>query len=228
MKAILLETRDLAPGVRHFTFEAPEANQFTFVPGQFISFKHTFEDTEYTRAYSLASPPNGNRFDLCLNLVSDGVFSHYLFSLEPGAQLEFAPPLGFFTLRHRDCDALMIATGTGIAPFRSILQTSLDEITGRVSLLFGTRYQESILYRNEWEDLCRRYSRFQFYATLTRPRAEWQGLTGRVQSHLDSLLGSRTDMDVYLCGLKEMVDDVRRILKQKGFDRKQIIYEKYD
>jgi CDP-4-dehydro-6-deoxyglucose reductase len=49
-----------------------------------------------------------------------------------------------------------------------------------------------------------------------------------VQSHLDEILEGRIDLDVYLCGLKEMVDDVRRLLKQRGFDRKQIIYEKYD
>lgn len=228
MQAILLSTADLAPGVRHFCFEVPEVDQFTFVPGQFVSLFHRLNGTVYTRAYSVASPPDGRRFELCLNLVPGGAFSTYLFSLNPGAHVEITPPLGYFTLRRRDRDALMIATGTGIAPFRSILRNSLHEITGHVTLLFGTRYEAGILYREEWATLQRRYGNFQFRPTLTRASEGWDGLTGRVQSHLDGLLGVRTDTDVYLCGLKEMVDDVRRLLKAKGFDRKQIIYEKYD
>jgi ferredoxin-NADP reductase len=228
MKATLLSTADLAPGVRHFCFEVPEVDQFTFVPGQFVSLVNTLDGSEYTRAYSVASPPGGNRFELCLNLVPDGLFSAYLFSLTAGAQLEVTPPLGYFTLRRRDRDVLMIATGTGIAPFRSILENSLHELTERATLLFGTRYEQGILYQGEWADLERRYRNFQFWPTLTRATPAWTGRTGRVQAHLEEALAGRTDIDVYLCGLKEMVDDLRRLLKEKGLDRKQIIYEKYD
>jgi ferredoxin-NADP reductase len=228
MKAILIDLVDLAPGMRHFRFEVPEVDVLTFVPGQFVSLKSQLNGTEYTRAYSIASEVNGNQFDLCLNLVPAGVFSAHLFSLKPGAEVEFAPPLGYFTLRSRDHDTVMIATGTGIAPFRSILRNSVQHISGRVSLLFGTRYEESILYASEWREMQQRHSHFRFWPTLTRPAPNWNGRTGRVQSHLDEVLEGRTDLDVYLCGLKEMVDDVRRLLKQRGFDRKQIIYEKYD
>jgi ferredoxin-NADP reductase len=228
MKATLLHTVDLAPGVRHFCFEVAEIDQLAFVPGQFVSLVNTLDGSEYTRAYSVASPPDGNRFELCLNLVPGGVFSAYLFSLRPGEQVDITPPLGYFTLRHRDRDALMIATGTGIAPFRSILKSALHEISGRVTLLFGTRYEAGILYQDEMTDLSTRYRNFEFWPTLTRGTPAWTGRAGRVQAHLDEALAGRTNVDVYLCGLKEMVDDVRRLLKQKGLDRKQIIYEKYD
>jgi CDP-4-dehydro-6-deoxyglucose reductase, E3 len=53
-------------------------------------------------------------------------------------------------------------------------------------------------------------------------------LTGRVQSHTLEALGDRRDMDIYICGLKEMVNDVRGLLKEKGVDRKRVIYERYD
>jgi CDP-4-dehydro-6-deoxyglucose reductase len=49
-----------------------------------------------------------------------------------------------------------------------------------------------------------------------------------VQAHLEDAIAGRRDVDIYLCGLKEMVDDVRGIVKGMGFDRKQIRYEKYD
>ena len=62
----------------------------------------------------------------------------------------------------------------------------------------------------------------------SRPEPSWIGRTGHVQQHLLEAVGDRRDMDVYVCGLKAMVDDVRAQLKGMGFDRKQIIYEKYD
>ena len=61
-----------------------------------------------------------------------------------------------------------------------------------------------------------------------QPDAIWKGRTGRVQAHLAEAVGERRDIDVLLCGLKEMVDDLRRTLKEMGFDRKRIRYEKYD
>ncbi|MBV9442256.1 MAG: oxidoreductase, partial [Acidobacteriaceae bacterium] len=69
--------------------------------------------------------------------------------------------------------------------------------------------------------------------TLTRPAETWNGRTGRVLAHLDEVLALETPedlstIDVYICGLREMVDDVRKELKARGLDRKQIIYEKYD
>ena len=63
---------------------------------------------------------------------------------------------------------------------------------------------------------------------MTRPELSWQGRTGRVQQHLGEAIGDRRDIEVYICGLREMVDDVRARLKAMGFERKHIIYEKYD
>lgn len=228
MKATLVRATDVAPGVRHFCFEVADEKTFSFVPGQFVSLNGSFQGSEYTRAYSVASAPDGNRFELCLNLVPGGVFSAFLFTLAPGSEVELTPPLGYFTLRNPDRDAVMIATGTGVAPFRSMLLAHMPTITSRVTLLFGTRYEEGILYDGEFQDLQSRYANFQFWPTLTRAREIWAGRAGRVQSHLDEALAGRTDVDIYLCGLKEMVDDVRRLVKAKGYDRKQIIYEKYD
>ena len=76
--------------------------------------------------------------------------------------------------------------------------------------------------------MARTHANFRFWPTLTRPDAGWKGRQGRVQAHLAEAVGGRRDVDFYLCGLKEMVDETRGILKGQGFDRKQIFYEKYD
>jgi ferredoxin-NADP reductase len=228
MKARLVDSHELAPNTRHFVFESPEWPA-AFVPGQFLSVTATVGEDEITRAYSIVSPPGGNRFALCANLVLEGHLSPFLFALKLGDEIGFKGPYGAFILRRPVSDSLFVATGTGIAPFRSILLSKLAEHPDhRFTLLFGVRHEHSLLYHDEFVGLAKAHSNFEYQPTLTRPEANWTGRTGRVQPHAFELLGERHDVDVYICGLREMVDDLRLQLKERGFDRKRIIYEKYD
>jgi len=117
-------------------------------------------------------------------------------------------------------------------------------------LILGVRYQSHLLYSAEFETFAQQYSQFKYWPTLTQPGPEWTGRTGRVQAHLfEALAEARADvaseaaaksasatnsgavnldLDVYLCGMKAMVDEVRNLLKHMGYDRKQIRSEKYD
>jgi ferredoxin-NADP reductase len=229
VQAKLIEWVEIAPGVRHFVFEAPQLERLEFLPGQFVSLSDSVASRDITRAYSIASAPgNGNRFELCLNRVDDGVFSPHLFDLSAGDVVNMQPPLGTFTLRQPLRDSLFVATGTGIAPFRSMLKAALQANSPALTLLFGVRQESNLLYREEFEVMARQFPQFRFWPTLTQPCPDWGGRTGRVQTHLAEAIGGRSDIDIYLCGLQPMVDDVRQILKSMGFDRKQIRYEKYD
>jgi ferredoxin-NADP reductase len=165
--------------------------------------------------------------------VEDGAGSPFLFQLKPGDEVEMEEPLGYFTLRHPGHRSVFIATGTGIAPFRSMLLEHLPKTQPRITLLFGARNEEDLLYRDELEHLAAQYESFLFIPTITRPTESWTGRAGRVQEHLDEALAipsyeDPSTLDIYICGLKEMVDDVRAELEKRGFDHKQIIYEKYD
>ena len=230
MEAKLIDSREIAPGVRHFEFEAQGVERLEFLPGQFTSFTEMIAGKEITRAYSMASAPSGtNRFELCLNRVEPGHLSPRLFDMKPGDRIEMRQPLGTFLLRRQaPRDSVFIATGTGIAPFRSMLQAHLTASSPAFTLLFGVRYESHLLYREEFEGMARTHTNFRFWPTLTRPDSGWTGCQGRVQNHLAEAIGDRRDLDFYLCGLKEMVDEVRALLKGQGFDRKQIFYEKYD
>lgn len=229
MIARLIESREIAPGVRHFVFEAPEVDRLEFVPGQFVSFTEMLQGKKITRPYSIASAPDGNRFDLCLNLVEDGLFSPHLFAMKPGASVEMSAPLGYFVLRNPGREAIFVATGTGIAPFRAMAGAYLSQRDAKqLTLIFGVRYKKTLLYRCEFEELEKQHANFRFWPALSRPEPDWKGRTGHVQRHLLEALDGRRDVDVYICGLKLMVDDVRALLKGVGFGRKQIIFEKYD
>ncbi len=229
MNAQLLGSQEIAPDVRHFVFAVPNVERFDFTAGQFVSFTEDMQGRKVTRAYSLAAAPNGNRFELCLNRVQEGSFSPWLFQMQPGDTVQMRGPLGYFVPRQPFRDSILVATGTGVAPFRAFLGSEpVRSFEGSISLLFGARYADGLLYSAEFERLTASRPGFRFLPTITRPSSEWSGRTGRVQQPLDEALGGRTDIDVYICGLKAMVDEVRDILKSRGFDRKQIISEKYD
>jgi ferredoxin-NADP reductase len=228
VKARLVESREIAPNTLHLEFE-PLDWKAAFVPGQFLSLTRQIGENEITRAYSIASPPRAERFALCANLVPDGHFSPVLFGLQPGDEIDFKGPYGAFIPRRPLSDSILVATGTGIAPFRSILQAGVGEHPDRrFTLIFGVRHEHGLLYHQEWLAMANAYPNFDYRPTLTRPPENWRGLTGRVQQHTLDALGDRRDLDVYICGLREMVDDVRARLKEIGLDRKRTIYEKYD
>ncbi len=76
--------------------------------------------------------------------------------MHPGDTVEMRPPLGMFVLRQPPRDSLFIATGTGIAPFRSMLQAHLNAASPQFTLLFGVRYESHLMYRAEFEELAAR------------------------------------------------------------------------
>ena len=229
LNAQLIECRDIAPHVRHFVFAVPDVERLEFQPGQFVSLTDDVSGRLITRAYSVCSAPNTNRFELCLNLVNEGTFTPHLFHLRPGDSVPIQGPHGYFTLRNPVADSVFVATGTGIAPFRSMFQAPQLWQSGRpVTLVFGVRYEQGILYREDFERLQREHPNFRFWPVVSRPGEAWEGRTGHVQAHVLEAVGERRDLDVYICGLKAMVDDVRRMLKEIGFDRKRLVYEKYD
>jgi CDP-4-dehydro-6-deoxyglucose reductase len=234
VKARLIRSFEIAPAVRHFEFEVPDERRFDFQPGQFVSLSAIIGGKPITRAYSIASCPDGNRFELCLNLVDDGHFSPLLFGMRPGDMVEIAPPLGYFVWRRPESEAILVATGTGIAPIRAMLRHRFPIRVpaagnpAKVHLIFGVRYAASLMYRTEFESIATAHDEFLFWPVLSRPDGDWQGRTGHVQEHVMEALGERRDVDVYICGLKAMVDDLRSRLKAAGLDRKHIIYEKYD
>jgi ferredoxin-NADP reductase len=234
LTARLVRFVSLSDLTKHLEFEIPSVSCFGFVPGQWLSFRQLKEDgEEITRAYSIASPPaDDNRFALCLNRVQGGFMSNFLCDMKEGGEISCQGPFGDFILRPALHDTVFIATGTGIAPFRSMLHWLLAEQSRhqgkQLRLLFGNRHEPDIYYHDEWQRLAAEHPNFRYLPTLSRGGTEWQGLRGYVQEHLPRIVHGRTDMQAYICGLDKMVTANRELLKSLGWDRKSIRYEKYD
>ena len=235
--AKLIRSIALTDFTRHLEFEVKGATRFGFVPGQWISVKaNTPEGEEITRAYSIASPPENGHLALCLNRVHEGFMSNHLCSLAEGAEITFQGPFGDFILRPPMRDTIFIATGTGIAPFRSMLHWLLadpEQHQGKeLWLLFGARTKADLYYGEEFNRLAAAHANFHFLPTLSRATPDWRGLRGYVQEHVKGIVGHRNekekDMHAYICGLDKMVKANRELLKSLGCDRTSIRYEKYD
>jgi ferredoxin-NADP reductase len=170
----LISSRVLSGQTKHLEFEVGEVPRFGFVAGQWLSFKHNKPDgEEITRAYSIASPPaETNRFALCLNRVQDGYMSNYLCDMREGDAIICQGPFGDFILRPPMRDTLFIATGTGIAPFRSMLHWLLGDTSRHqekhIWLIFGNRTETDIYYPDEFLGLAEKHANFHFMPTLSR------------------------------------------------------------
>ena len=234
LTARLVRSKALSQFTKHLEFEVEGRDRFGFVAGQWLSLKTNKPDgEEITRAYSIASAPDGgNGFALCLNRVQDGFMSNYLCDMAEGVRISCQGPFGNFILRPPMRDTLMIATGTGIAPFRSMLHWVLAEKgrhnDHRIWLVFGSRTEKDIYYHDALLTLASEHKNFHYLPTLSRGEPGWKGLRGYVQEHITKIAGTRTDMHAYICGLKRMITANRDLLKGLGWDRKSIIYEAYD
>jgi ferredoxin-NADP reductase len=232
--ARLVRSTSLSEFTKHLAFEMRGLPRFGFVAGQWLSFKTKKSDGEgIIRAYSIASPPgDNNKFALCLNRVQDGFMSNFLCDMKDGDEIACQGPFGDFILRPPMRDTVFIATGTGIAPFRSMLHWLLSDESRHqgkhLHLVFGNRTEKDIYYHHEFLALAREHGNFHYLPTLSRGGPDWQGLRGYVQEHVPAIAQSRTDMHAYICGLDKMVKANRDLLKSLGWDRKSILYEKYD
>ncbi len=231
-----MSSRPLSPSVRELAFERTDGD-VAFEPGQWLNLVLPLEDgSDDRRAYSIASPPGAApRFEVAVTRVENGPFSSRLHDLPRGAELRAEGPQGFFT-RPRDAGhaSLFVATGTGLAPFRSMLCSALESgATEPLWLLFGVRGEEDVLYRDELARLPIEHDNVRVVVTLSRPSASWTGARGYVQDHVARLLGELAvaghEPHLYICGLERMVKAVRDVARRElGLPRARVHSERYD
>ncbi|MBK7588831.1 MAG: oxidoreductase [Bacteroidetes bacterium] len=223
---------DETPSTRRYFIEATDLETFDFKPGQFVTLDLPIHEKKNKRwrSYSIASAPNGtNIFELVIVLVEDGLGTPFLFNnIKIGDPILFRGPAGIFVLPEIiEHDYFMICTGTGIAPFRSMIQhIHNNQLNAKdLHLIFGTRTKSDLLYFEELNKLQEKLPNFNFVPVLSREK--WDGKTGYVHDIYKELCEGNPHAQFLLCGWKNMIDDAKNNLLAMGYDKKQIHFELY-
>lgn len=217
---------------RRFFIESPSPEPFNFKPGQFVTLDLPIHEkkNKRLRSYSIASAPDTtNLFELVIVLVDDGLGTNHLFkNVVVGDELTFRGPVGVFTLPETiEHDLFLICTGTGVAPFRSMIQHIFNHgiATKNIYLIYGTRTKSDILYFKELTAFQEQVEQFHYLPVLSRE--DWDGKKGYVHDVYKELCIDKPQADFMLCGWKNMIDDARHQLQEMGYDKKQIHFELY-
>lgn len=232
-KAKIERILDRTKTTKSFFFSLPEFDNFEFQPGQFITLDLPISDKRIDRwrSYSIANPPNGsNQMELVIVKVPFGKATNYLFNeVKEGTELNFKGPSGVFCLpKNLEKDFVFICTGTGVAPFRSMLHYIQDQKIHhqKIHLIFGTRTKSNILYLDEWEAM--KDINPKFYYDIALSRETYNGYQGYVHDiYLKQYKELENNRLFYLCGWQKMVDQAKENLLGLGYDKSQIVEELY-
>lgn len=208
---------------------------FSFEAGQFVSIVIPGagpNGRDLRRAYSIASAPSVRPVELCIKLVDGGPGTQYLFRLREGDVFRGYAPYGDFIFEPKpNRHACFIATGTGIAPFRSMILCSSFQAQKPLSTtcLLGVRDENELLYGDEFESL----KWVKWVTAVSRPISkDWapqHGFRGRVTDYLREKGDDYPwlETEYYLCGAGAMIDEVKQLLASRGVNKESIHQEVY-
>ncbi len=233
---IITQIIQAAPATRCFFITVPELEIFDFKPGQFVTLDLPIHEQKNKRwrSYSIASSPNGNNgFELVIVLLEGGLGTTYLFNEATiDTELLLRGPAGVFTMPTvLDKDLYLICTGTGIAPFRSMIKyIHRHKIPHqRIYLIFGCRTLGDALYETEMLELQQNEPDFYYCPTFSReenvPNSYHKGYVHTVYENL--INENEAPANFYLCGWKNMIDEARQRLANLGYEKRDIHYELY-
>lgn len=205
----------IARGIHELAFEQPSG--FTFKAGQFVLFDVPLvENTAdvQTRALSIGSLPEDSALLFVAKLKPGGRVSRWISEvLQPGTTITMKGPFGFFLLDQTTTrNYLFIATGAGIAPFRSqIIHALRGGDQRRMDLVFGVRSQQDLFWTEELQSLSQQYNNFFLHIALSAPSERWTGHRGRVQTLVPVIAPDIALRSVYVCGNPDMTTELKKL-----------------
>ena len=230
IEAKLVHKKQLTNDVIELHFES--SPPFHFEPGQFFSIIVPGRGPggrDLRRAYSIASHPENHLMELCVKVVEGGPGTQYLNNLKIGDVVKGMAPYGDFIFKtHHAKHVIFIATGTGIAPFRSMISSQVykEHTPLSTTMLFGARDTGDLIYT---QDFVEKLGADRMVQALSRPAGEWKGMKGRVTDWLrqneDKIDWLETEF--YLCGNGAMIDEVKLILGAHHVGKPSIHQEVY-
>jgi len=230
------DRRMITPQVLHLGFDYDGEEHYHFTPGQFITIHFEHEGKILRRSYSIATIAGKSPLiEIAVSHVEGGPGTEYLFGLHLEDKIQATGPFGRLILGNElPKRYLLIATGTGVTPYRAMLPEIEQRLTQQqdleVLVLQGVRTPHDLLYADDFLEVMSRNPRFKFYACYSREfpaQAAAHEIKGYV-SHLIKQLSIAPHSDVvYLCGNPNMIDETFAYLKEQALPTENIRREKY-
>ena len=218
--------RQLSPTTISFAIALEKPEALSFLSGQYVNVE--IPGTQLTRSYSFSSQPGARQVEFVVRNVPNGRMSSYLAGeAAPGQSIGFSGPFGSFYLRPLQRPALMLAGGTGIAPFLAMLQVLAEQgFTHPVRLVFGATNDEDLVALEELDRIAAAHPLFS-YRTCVVSQESAHPRKGYVPQHVENDWLNGGEVDVYLCGPVPMVDAVRKWLNDIGVAPANFYFEKF-
>ncbi|ALK97587.1 NADH oxidase [Massilia sp. WF1] len=222
----LAGVEQLSSSTIRFSVALDDPEQLDFLPGQYVNV--TVPGTDQTRSYSFSSAPGAPHASFVVRNVPNGLMSSWLSGqAQPGQPISFTGPYGSFYLRPVQRPVLMLAGGTGIAPFLAMLDVlAAKGFAHPVRLVYAVTHDHDLVGLEQLDRIAASHPQFE-YVTCVSSEASSHPRKGYATAHVDPAWMNGGDVDVYLCGPVPMVEAVRGWLGSTGMSPHSFLFEKF-
>ncbi|WP_404937295.1 benzoate 1,2-dioxygenase electron transfer component BenC [Pseudomonas sp. JDS08PS003] len=225
-QASISAVRQLSASTIALSIKGEALSQLAFLPGQYVNLG--VPGSEQTRAYSFSSLQRDGEVSFLIRNVPGGLMSSFLTRLaKAGDSMSLAGPLGSFYLRDIRRPLLLLAGGTGLAPFTAMLEKIAEQGSEHpLHLIYGVTNDFDLVELERLEDFAARIPQFSFSACVANPESQYPR-KGYVTQHIEPAHLNQGDVDVYLCGPPPMVEAVSQFIREQGIAPANFYYEKF-
>ncbi|GLH34127.1 NADH oxidase [Pseudomonas sp. SG-MS2] len=225
-QAAISDVRQLSASTIALSIKGESLNRLAFLPGQYVNL--TVPGSDQSRAYSFSSLQKDGEVSFLIRNVPGGLMSSFLTSLaKAGDNMSLAGPLGSFYLRPIQRPLLLLAGGTGLAPFTAMLEKVAEQGSEHpLHLIYGVTNDFDLVELDRLHALAARIPNFTFSACVANPESHYPQ-KGYVTQHIEPRHLNDGDVDVYLCGPPPMVEAVSQYIREQGITPANFYYEKF-
>ncbi|MFG0500313.1 benzoate 1,2-dioxygenase electron transfer component BenC [Pseudomonas sp. YQ_13] len=225
-EAAISDVRQLSVSTFALSIKGEALSRLAFLPGQYVNLK--VPGSEQSRAYSFSSLQKDGEVSFLIRNVPGGLMSSFLTNLaKAGDSLSLAGPLGSFYLRPIQRPLLLLAGGTGLAPFTAMLEKIAEQGSEHpLHLIYGVTNDFDLVELDRLQALAARIPNFTYSACVANPDSQYPQ-KGYVTQHIEPRHLNDGDVDVYLCGPPPMVEAVSQYVREQGITPANFYYEKF-
>ena len=225
-EAAISDVRQLSASTIALSIKGEALSRLAFLPGQYVNLK--VPGSEQSRAYSFSSLQKGGEVSFLIRNVPGGLMSSFLTNLaKAGDSMSLAGPLGSFYLRPIQRPLLLLAGGTGLAPFTAMLEKIAEQGSEHpLHLIYGVTNDFDLVELDRLQALAARIPNFTYSACVANPDSQYPK-KGYVTQHIEPRHLNDGDVDLYLCGPPPMVEAVSLYVREQGITPANFYYEKF-